>query len=263
MKTTNHMITGLFAITSLVFAATVCAEDKEVGVKTEPKRLQANIPAEVIKRARPHVRRPTGGMLAKKVTGKVIAVRNAQKTIPADALAAAAEYARQHTYLPVFIVGADEKRDDIAAEIVLVDAPARAGQTVILAPEQHFAELATGWLVADSPTAEKRAIRINAELTRVVLMTLGCGISPFQPDLMCYVSDTKMLDRLGKATVGPAVRSVYEETRQRIGIEKFVYSSYRKACQEGWAPAPTNDVQRAIWDEVHEIPSEPIKIEKK
>jgi len=36
---------------------------------------------------------------------------------------------------------------------------------------------------------------------------------------------------------------------------------YRRACKEGWAPAPTNDVQKAIWKEVHEMPSKPIKIE--
>ena len=37
-------------------------------------------------------------------------------------------------------------------------------------------------------------------------------------------------------------------------------SVYRKACEEGWAPAPTNDVQKAIWDKVHAMPTEPIKI---
>ncbi len=37
-------------------------------------------------------------------------------------------------------------------------------------------------------------------------------------------------------------------------------TTYRKACEEGWAPAPTNDVQKAIWDKVHEMPTEPIKI---
>ena len=37
--------------------------------------------------------------------------------------------------------------------------------------------------------------------------------------------------------------------------------SYRKACQEGWAPAPTNDIQKAIWDKVHAVPATPMKIE--
>ena len=29
------------------------------------------------------------------------------------------------------------------------------------------------------------------------------------------------------------------------------YVTYRQACIEGWAPAPTNDVQKAIWEKVH------------
>ena len=36
---------------------------------------------------------------------------------------------------------------------------------------------------------------------------------------------------------------------------------YRTACREGWAPAPTNDIQKAIWNEVRQLPTKPIKIE--
>ena len=37
--------------------------------------------------------------------------------------------------------------------------------------------------------------------------------------------------------------------------------THKKACQEGWAPAPTNDVQKAIWEKVHAIPDKPMTIE--
>ena len=33
------------------------------------------------------------------------------------------------------------------------------------------------------------------------------------------------------------------------------------ACREGWASAPTNDVQKAIWDKVRAIPDKPLTIE--
>ena len=36
---------------------------------------------------------------------------------------------------------------------------------------------------------------------------------------------------------------------------------YEAACQQGWAPAPTNDIQKAIWDKVHAVPATPMKIE--
>jgi len=31
--------------------------------------------------------------------------------------------------------------------------------------------------------------------------------------------------------------------------------------EEGWAPAPTNEYQKIVWDKVHAIPQKPMKIE--
>ena len=44
------------------------------------------------------------------------------------------------------------------------------------------------------------------------------------------------------------------------GMTQARIASYLKACREGWAPAPTNEYQKAVWDKVHEMPTEPIKI---
>ena len=45
------------------------------------------------------------------------------------------------------------------------------------------------------------------------------------------------------------------------GVTPLKRTIYQRACQEGWAPAPTNDVQKAIWEKVHAIPDKPITIE--
>ena len=45
------------------------------------------------------------------------------------------------------------------------------------------------------------------------------------------------------------------------GVTPLRRTIYRRACQEGWAPTPTNDAQKAIWQQVHQIPDKPIKIE--
>jgi hypothetical protein len=47
----------------------------------------------------------------------------------------------------------------------------------------------------------------------------------------------------------------------RIGVTQPEFTTYRKACKEGWAPTPTNDVQKAIWDRIHATPKNPMKIE--
>ena len=41
----------------------------------------------------------------------------------------------------------------------------------------------------------------------------------------------------------------------------IVSSIFTLMFQQGWAPAPTNEVQQAIWDKVHQIPDKPITIE--
>jgi hypothetical protein len=49
-----------------------------------------------------------------------------------------------------------------------------------------------------------------------------------------------------------------------LGVLPAQRATDMKACQEGWAPAPTNDVQKAIWEKVKaeksEKPSKPIKV---
>ena len=47
---------------------------------------------------------------------------------------------------------------------------------------------------------------------------------------------------------------------EKGGIRPEQKVFYRKAVEEGWAPAPTNEFQRAIWDKVHAMPTEPLKI---
>ena len=43
-----------------------------------------------------------------------------------------------------------------------------------------------------------------------------------------------------------------------------IVSTYLKACEEGWAPTPTNEYQKAIWEQVkadkERGPTNPIKI---
>ena len=51
------------------------------------------------------------------------------------------------------------------------------------------------------------------------------------------------------------------ESVKSYGLVPWHQATYRTACQEGWAPQPTNEFQRAIWNEIHQLPSNPIKIE--
>ncbi len=44
------------------------------------------------------------------------------------------------------------------------------------------------------------------------------------------------------------------------GYKKVKSGTYYDACEEGWAPAPTNEMQKAVWDKVHQLPTKPLSI---
>ena len=47
---------------------------------------------------------------------------------------------------------------------------------------------------------------------------------------------------------------------QNLGVTQARKTTYRRACMEGWAAQPTNSFQKAVWDEVHSIPKNPMQI---
>ena len=79
-------------------------------------------------------------------------------------------------------------------------------------------------------------------------MVLGSGYSP----TVCYatpVFSLADLDKMKPRNVSPDTMMHIPAT-SRLGIQTISYASYRKAVEEGWAPAPTNDVQRTIMQEI-------------
>lgn len=71
-------------------------------------------------------------------------------------------------------------------------------------------------------------------------------------------AQTQLGENYGIDTVQAIVKHLPE-----IGVECAKRITYREACQRGIAPQPTNEFQKAIWDQIHELPSEPITIKKK
>lgn len=69
------------------------------------------------------------------------------------------------------------------------------------------------------------------------------------------------LDKIPVDVIGLDVLPAVSRAAEQFGIGRFRRTTYLKACQEGWASAPTNDIQKAIWNKVHEVPDKPIKIE--
>lgn len=100
--------------------------------------------------------------------------------------------------------------------------------------------------------------RCRKELLRAFCFACGAGGSQYPNNIMA-ISDITDLDLCEEFIPGDTA-STCEARLSKVGITPMRFATYAKACRDGWAPAPTNDVQKAIWDKVHAMPTEPLKI---
>lgn len=145
--------------------------------------------------------------------------------------------------------------------VVLVNDP--SAPKMLLAPEDHWGVVNVAKLVDDLPseTAKKRFVgsRARKEMIRAFSLICGGGASQF-PGSILNASTMKQLDVMQDVIPVDKI-DAYRAHLEKLGVTPRQMVTYRRACQEGWAQLPTNEVQRTIWNRIHEIPSEPIKIE--
>ena len=105
-----------------------------------------------------------------------------------------------------------------------------------------------------------REDRFKKMLARAFTLGFGAGLSPYKASPMQTVVAPEDLDNIPIEEMTVDGVSACMKHLKNLGLTQNKVASYKKACQEGWAPAPTNDIQRAIWTEIRSIPSNPIKI---
>lgn len=103
--------------------------------------------------------------------------------------------------------------------------------------------------------------RVRKEIARVAGILFGGIGSNYRNNLMSLVTKPEDLDKHDSDKLPADVMMRSNQFLLGIGVKPFRHTTYRKACQEGWAEPPTNVVQQAIWDKVHAVPKNPIKIE--
>lgn len=150
------------------------------------------------------------------------------------------------------------KKFSATAAVFLVDDASLP--TISAFPEAKCALVNVAALSADKPSADILNKRISKELNRGIVFALGGGYTTFETGSMQPVATLADLDKLNSDFVAPDSSMAALRAGQAFGFKPIRRATYRKACKEGWAPAPTNEFQKAIWDEVHTLPSDPIKI---
>ena len=249
-------------IATLAITATLLADDGAAKKKLSPEERAA--------RRAQHIAQ-AGGFITAPVTGKVMRVVNAQKAVDASVVAKfAAEVMRSLNFpvealnragdpvCPIEMVG--KLMNDTKAGAVVACVEDDKLPSVLVAPENGWAIVNVKALATDGASGEALAGRVRKECLRATAMALGAANSNMMPCLMTQVREPKDLDNAPMAALGPEPSMKVAANIGKFGIEQFHRATYRRACMEGWAPSPTNDIQKAIWDEVHAKPSKPMKI---
>ena len=107
----------------------------------------------------------------------------------------------------------------------------------------------------------KAEVRIHKEVWRALGFVAGIGYAPYPNDVMQNVSTVQELDGLEYQVMQPMNFQKMYVALAKVGITRARRVPYRVACREGWAAPPTNDYQKAVWNEVHAIPDKPLTIE--
>ena len=103
-------------------------------------------------------------------------------------------------------------------------------------------------------------LRVSKETWRAIGFVGGLGFSQADNDIMQPLYSLKELDANRYPFIQPMNMARMQKMWKRFGVKKERRIPYRVAVQEGWAAQPTNEYQKAVWDQVHQLPSEPIKI---
>ena len=189
-------------------------------------------------------------------TGKVSIVNQQKKLNDADCTAVAAILAEATNCRIVADDGADA-----VVRLYLIDDSKEP--TVLIAPEDHWGKLNMAKIVDDLPAERAKekffASRARKMIIKSLSLLIGGGSSQFPGNIM-NAPTMRELDQCQESIPVDMIDN-YLAYLKAIGVTPAERTTYRKACREGWAPAPTNDVQKAIWDKVHALPEAPMKIE--
>ena len=131
----------------------------------------------------------------------------------------------------------------------------------LAATESGWGVLNVAHIVRDNPSPKLQASRVGKLAARLFGMLHGAASPANMP--VCVLKNAvgmEGVDGLRSGFISPGAAMRISNYLELAGYKTCNIGSYYEACEEGWAPAPTNAVQKAIWDKVHQLPTKPIRI---
>lgn len=142
--------------------------------------------------------------------------------------------------------------------VFIVDDPSLP--MTLIAPEARWGLVNVAPLKTDKEAFFKA--RVKKQLSRVMAMLCGGYKSNYPGNLTDAIVKVEELDTHMDDALPVDVLGRFLPYLAPYGVSPAVITTYRNACHQGWAPQPTNDYQKAVWDEIHAIPDKPIEIKK-
>ena len=214
-----------------------------------------------------------GGLLPRPGTpsGR-IAIINAQRVVPVDEFKATyakntgrfkgVDHWAETEDAGIGTAAAEKKRLNAQFAIFIVNS--KTLPMSLIAPEECWAIMNVRPLAEGNADKGPTAHRARNEFARVLGILLGGVSSQFPSAIMNSVSRPSDLNGCTDELPVDVTAKIplYLEKR---GVKGVRLTSYQRACQEGWAPPPTNDVQKAIWEKIkaekERGPTNPITIQ--
>ena len=119
-----------------------------------------------------------------------------------------------------------------------------------MAQEARWAVVNVYPLKADTNSMDVVRDRLYKSFLRATCLLLGAAPSKFSASPLKPIMSLKDLDALTNTTITFDAAMNMDAYMKGIGIKRYEPMTYRAACEEGVAPPPTNDVQKAIWEKV-------------
>lgn len=188
-----------------------------------------------------------GGLVTEPYVGKCIMIVNNQKRIPSKDFFAKDKGIEDLFGYPVRIVaqGSDLKE----AGLVITVSDNETAPSILIAPEAPWAGVNIHAIATDNPKPDVLRARLQKEIWRAFMFVCGAANSSMQPCIMRPILRAKDLDDHPVCQPCPEPINKVMQMANHLGIHEKNVTTYRDACEQGWAPAPTNDVQKKIWEQ--------------
>jgi hypothetical protein len=199
----------------------------------------------------------TGGFIQMPAKGPAVRFVNLQQSVSLPALEQATELIKNSagvsasvmnkTGKDVAVVKETKALPDTLAVVVIREVPGEPA--LLVAPEEMWAMVNVAAL-KQGVSQDVLDARTQKEMWRAVGYLLGVANSASATTLMSPVEKPSELDAITSQRLNMENLIKVQQNAVKKGVTPARMSTYKKACEEGWAPMPTNSIQNAIWEDV-------------